>query len=563
MGVPPSPEKTLDLGISGFGRAVLIGRGGFARVYRAWQPAFHRYVVIKVITAELDDRAVNRFERECAAIGALSGHPNIVTVFGSGRTADGQPYLAMEYLSGGSLVSRVVAGRMDWREAVAAGVCLAGALESAHRAGILHRDVKPANVLVSEYGEFKLADFGIARTGHSKETTTGVVTATLLYAAPEVLEGQRPSPATDVYSLASTLYTLLAGRPAFAPSPGESDYSVMRRVLSEPLPAMPRHVPAPVARVIEEAMSRDRTARPTTALEFGRALQEAQRASVVPITDLPLALDTAIAEARADYEPTTTVAPTPAESSTVRQSRSSVRTANTGGWKWTVVGALVAVIAIGAYFSIAGPLGGGSQSVGTPTTAAMAAPTVVNSQQEDGEGSSRDGVDRPATTDAARDAMQSGGGTTVAVQGVRLGPDLAPVGSEPCGPSTTATGSTWQIATVTVGGQSLANSYYCSLFAGSAGSLDFVLGGGYRSLRMTVGFADTSGSTSHNVRHEFIADGREYLIEPFTLRFGEVRNLELDVQGVTRLQIRVSEVSPPGGSEAPSRPVLGAPVLVR
>src|SRR5690606_39135265 len=146
----------------------------------------------------------------------LAGHPNIVTVYTWGKSGAGYPYIVMEYMPGGSLADRMVAeGPLSWQEAVDIGVKVAGALETAHRAGILHRDVKPENVLLSAFGEAALGDFGIARITGGTETATGGITGSLSHVSPEVLEGNKPNATSDVYSLASTIYALIQGRAAF------------------------------------------------------------------------------------------------------------------------------------------------------------------------------------------------------------------------------------------------------------------------------------------------------------------------------------------------------------
>ena len=123
-------------------------------------------------------------------MGRLSGHPHIVSVFDIGATASGRPYIVMQYHPGGSLDARIhTVGPIDWRDAVHIGVQVAGALETAHRCGILHRDVKPGNILLTEYGEPALTDFGIARIAGGFETATGVVMGSPAFTAPEVLQG--------------------------------------------------------------------------------------------------------------------------------------------------------------------------------------------------------------------------------------------------------------------------------------------------------------------------------------------------------------------------------------
>ena len=293
-----------------------IGRGGFATVYRARQRAFDRVVALKVL--DLPDPGADareRFERECRAIGALSWHPNIVVVHDSGVTADGRLYLAMEFLEAGSLADRVRAeGPLAWPAVAKAGIEVCGALDTAHEAGTLHRDLKPDNLLVGVFGEAKLGDFGIAAVEGGPATATGESALTVLYAAPEVLRGARATVASDVYSLASTLHTLLAGRAAFARATDESVAATVLRAVSEPAPDLrPLGVPEDLAAVIEAAMAKDPSARPPSAAALGRALQEVQRAHGVEVTDLPLdprraAASVPPAAGRGDPTPTVLVA---------------------------------------------------------------------------------------------------------------------------------------------------------------------------------------------------------------------------------------------------------------
>ena len=272
-----------------------IGRGGMAVVYKGRQPAFSRDVAVKVVVvAGVDERTRTRFEQELQAVGGLSEHPNIITVHGEGVTDQGLPYLVMGFQPGGSLSDRLRSrGPVPWAEVADIGVKMAGALESAHRAGVLHRDVKPENILVSTFDEPVLADFGIARLeGGAHLTASGMVTGTPAHTAPEVMQGQAPTAASDVYGLASTLHQLLTGSPAFVKVTDESTLAVMNRVLSEAPPDLrPAGVPAPLADVIDRGMAKEPAARFATAAEFGQALRGAQQALGVAVTPLPVALE--------------------------------------------------------------------------------------------------------------------------------------------------------------------------------------------------------------------------------------------------------------------------------
>lgn len=272
------------LGIDGLTDAVEIGVGGFATVYKAYQPAFRRTVAVKVLaTLNLDDAARERFERECQAMGSLSDHPNIVTVYGAGFTGGQQsrPYLVMAYLPGGSLAERISqSGPLPWQDASLYGVHLAGALETAHRADIIHRDIKPANVLMSAFGDALLTDFGIARISGGHETRSGVITASMHHAPPEVIDGRRPTVTADVYSLASTIYELVIGRAPFTHDVDEGMVPMIRRILTDPPPDLrPMGVPDDVCAVLTRAMAKDPTQRQESALAFGRELQQARRSA--------------------------------------------------------------------------------------------------------------------------------------------------------------------------------------------------------------------------------------------------------------------------------------------
>ncbi|OOL32683.1 protein kinase, partial [Rhodococcus rhodochrous] len=180
-------EIANELAAVGFDEPRVLGRGGFGIIYRCRQPALDRVVAIKVLSSNPDEADRIRFLREQQAMGRLSGHPNIVHVLEAGVTGTGRPYIVMPFHRRDSLDAWITRrGPRTTTEVVDIGIKLAGALETAHRAGVLHRDIKPANILLSEYGEPQLADFGIARLADRQDTTRGVVVGSPAYTAPEV-----------------------------------------------------------------------------------------------------------------------------------------------------------------------------------------------------------------------------------------------------------------------------------------------------------------------------------------------------------------------------------------
>jgi sugar lactone lactonase YvrE len=267
-----------------------LGRGGCAIVYEARQDAFGRTVALKVLTRLLDDGLARRFERERRAIGALSSHPNIVTVHDAGLTATGEPYIAMELMDGGSLADRLrIRGPLPHHEVVTIGAAIADGLAAAHRAGLLHRDVKPGNVLVDHLGVAKLSDFGIAAFQQEPGSVTGGMAGTVAYTAPEVLSGRPASVASDVYSLGATLYTLLAGDAPFVRDTDESFLASALRAWTEPAPDLrERGVPDALAALVEATMAKEPQDRPASAAIVAAALRECARTTGPALHTRPL-----------------------------------------------------------------------------------------------------------------------------------------------------------------------------------------------------------------------------------------------------------------------------------
>lgn len=279
-----------ELAAAGFEAPEEIGRGGFGVVYRCTQRELGRTVAVKVLTSDLDPDNLERFVREQVAMGKLSGHPHIVTIFQVGTTATGRPYIVMQYHPHGSLEAKIHDnGPIGWADALHIGVKVAGALETAHRRETLHRDVKPANILLTEYGEPQLTDFGIARIIGGFETADGAVMGSPAYTAPEVLLGEPPDVTSDVYSLASTLFCAGTGHAVFERRKGEQMVAQFLRITKHPMPSLrDSGLPTDVCAVIEQAMSRDVADRPATAEAFGEQLRDVQRMHGLPVDEMPV-----------------------------------------------------------------------------------------------------------------------------------------------------------------------------------------------------------------------------------------------------------------------------------
>jgi predicted ATPase len=263
-----------ELHDAGFEDPSEVGRGGCGVIYRCRQAGLDRTVAVKVLATDLvDSRA--RFEREQQVMAKLTSHPNVVTVLQVGHTSGGHPFLVMPYFRQGCLQTRLQhRGRLSVGETLRVGLKVAGALASAHQLEIVHRDVKPANILFTDYGEPALTDFGIAHISSGFRTARGTFTGSPAFTAPEVIEGEGSSAASDVYGLGATLFCALTGHAAFERRQGEQMVAQFVRIAHEPLPAIvDDDIPADVAKVVQHAMATDPDKRPDAA-ELGDYLHE-------------------------------------------------------------------------------------------------------------------------------------------------------------------------------------------------------------------------------------------------------------------------------------------------
>ncbi|HZD86399.1 MAG TPA: protein kinase [Gaiellaceae bacterium] len=277
----------------------LVGSGGMSSVFRAHDRQLDRRVAIKLLHQRYagDDEQVERFRREARAVAQLS-HPNIVTVIDRGED-EGRQFIVFEYVDGENLKELVVrAGRLPLRRALELGLAVADGLAFAHENGLVHRDVKPQNVLLSGEGEVKVTDFGIARSldvDHGM-TQTGTVLGTSNYLSPEQAGGRGVSPATDVYSLGIVLWELLAGE---VPFPGDNFVTVALRHINEQPPdlrAVRRDVSPRLAAAVARALEKEPRRRFPSMADFAAELRaclaelEEEDTASRPVADAPPAV---------------------------------------------------------------------------------------------------------------------------------------------------------------------------------------------------------------------------------------------------------------------------------
>lgn len=274
----PLPEAR-PASVPGYTVVRLIGTGGFSLVYEAIQEVVDAPVALKVLTSldATDTRSRERFLRECKTMGQLRGTPGIAWINQATFTSDGRPVIVMAYYPNGTVADRIVRdGPLPIDEALDIGIRVAGALDSAHARGISHRDLKPENLLIGDDGSVALADFGIAIVDGQSANTQTLGAMSPSHAPPERVEpdlGPEDPFRSDVYSLASTIYTMLAGHTPFDDGGRVSGYSLMSRILNAPLPPLIRDdVPTGLMPVLERAMAKRSEDRYPSAADFADAL---------------------------------------------------------------------------------------------------------------------------------------------------------------------------------------------------------------------------------------------------------------------------------------------------
>jgi hypothetical protein len=270
-----------------------LGAGGYSQVYLYEQEMPRRNVAVKVLNQSgLTEETRRQFTAEANAMASLAGHPNIVQVFDAALAADGRPYLVMQYYPHPNLSVQARREHFSIADVLRIGIQIGSAVETAHRNGLLHRDIKPHNVLTGQFGAPALTDFGIAaRKGADDGGPDGV---SVPWSPPEVIyrtsDGDERS---DVYSLGATLWHVLVGRSPFEEPGGDnSNLALMGRIQSDPPPPTRRSdVPDSLERLLRQSMAKDPAARPQTALDLVRALQAVEQERRLPLTQIVLAAD--------------------------------------------------------------------------------------------------------------------------------------------------------------------------------------------------------------------------------------------------------------------------------
>jgi serine/threonine-protein kinase len=395
-----------------------LGAGGMATVFLAQDERLGRSVAIKRLHGESTDEVARRFRRE-ARLGAALNHPNVVAVYDISSDDEGV-LIVMEYVEGETLRDAISDAPLPHDRAIVVLRGVAAALDYAHENGVVHRDVKPANVLIRRDGTVKLADLGIATAAeHSKITRSGAVLGTAAYMAPERLDGRPGGPAVDVYALAAVAFETLSGRKAYE---GTTPLEVAHKVVNEPTPDL-RHVlpdaPDDLADAIKRGLAWEPDQRFAAAGELVAAIEAALPEAAASATALPIPAPDAIepspedpapeAPAHADPESEGTPARVlPPERIRTRPARTAAaaapattapseperptRAATSGRPQWPLVAAVLAAVALLVGVAIA--LGGGddeSPSGGSDQAERVTPGDQGSSEDEKGSGGSDEG----------------------------------------------------------------------------------------------------------------------------------------------------------------------------
>jgi serine/threonine-protein kinase len=354
-----------------------IGQGTFGRVFRGYDQRLARPVAVKLIKPwwTEDPEWSHRFEREAQLMARVSA-PGIVQIYDIGHAEEGLYYVA-ELVDGESLADRLSRGPLAPADALEVAEQLCRALAHAHAQRVVHRDVKPANVLITDRGEVKVGDFGVARLAEgTSDGPAGTILGTPRYMAPEQARGANPTPATDVYGVGVVLYEMLSGRPPFVE---RSAVELALRHLTDPPPPLPRGTPPALAGIVARALAKDPTERYADAREMADALARARPSVAQAQSSLAPARAWLQPEAQGGTAPTT--APQPSArvlaATRIAPRRSSRRIVNPGeSRRYRALFAAVVLILLGL---IVGAVLTASSSVPVPALRGLGRPAALAS----------------------------------------------------------------------------------------------------------------------------------------------------------------------------------------
>lgn len=276
-----------------------LNSGGFADVFLYEKHLPKMQVAIKVMyNISLTAEDTRRFTSEANSMAALASHPFIVPILGADTTRDKRPYIVMQYYSGGNLSLKVKKSPLNLADSLKLGIEIASAIETAHRFGILHRDIKPGNILLNEYGQPGLTDFGISFSAENKNAGNDEGLS-IPWSPPEAFnDNEKPSALYDVYSLGATIYTFLTGRSPFEiPNGPNRQIDLINRITKMPLPPTSRtDVPIALEKLLAQTMSKDPSYRPPSAYELALELQAIEIALKLKPTHILVNDQTALVE---------------------------------------------------------------------------------------------------------------------------------------------------------------------------------------------------------------------------------------------------------------------------
>ncbi|MEV1159578.1 protein kinase [Micromonospora chokoriensis] len=418
-----------------------VATGGMGDVWRASDLILGRQVAVKVLLPALvsDPDFIARFRAEARIMAALR-HPGIVQVFDCG--ADDLPddggradYLVMEFVAGEPLSKRIeTAGRLDVAETMSIVAQAAAALNAAHRGGIVHRDVKPSNLLVQEDGTVVLVDFGVARsTDITSITSTNAVPGTALYMAPEQAAGRPVSGATDIYALGAVTYCCLTGSPPFT---GDNPLQVAVRHLDDEPPELPHDIPEAVRALVSRALAKD----PLDRFSSGAAMAEAARTAVTG-GEPPTAMATPVALREAGPGTRTDVPAGAAVASAAQAGRQRRR----GPLVGAAAAVLVALVGLGAALGAARHTGE-NPAVKLPTTSPTVAPSGPQELPAANEQVATGGPGRPDRPPVPGNSPSASVSTTPSTQPSQTTSSPAPTGT-PTGTTAPTGGPTGEPST--------------------------------------------------------------------------------------------------------------------